>query len=78
MHLENASGPDPYATGAVEPEFVVVAEPVLAVLDAGVVVLPTVAAVGPGELPPHPATRTPLTSSAASGDVRRERTSRFG
>ena len=54
MHLANASGPDPPAPVAVLDPVVVPGPPVLAALDAGVFVLPTVAAVGPGELSPHP------------------------
>jgi hypothetical protein len=81
MHLANASGPDPPAPGAAEPDFVapapvgvldpaVVAES-LAALDADVVGLP--------ELPPHPASRSPIARIAgASRRARGVGVSRFG
>jgi hypothetical protein len=86
MQLAKASSPDPPAPGAVEPELVappvvvvrapaVVAAPVLAALEAA---LPIVAAVGLEELPPQPATSTPLRSAAATKNARGERVGRFG
>jgi hypothetical protein len=75
MHLENASGPDPKEPAAAVN--MVVPGPVLGVLDAAALVLSTVAGVGPEELPPHPDTRIPLTSAAASKDVRPEGISRL-
>jgi hypothetical protein len=85
MHLANVSG-----DGAVEPEpvapaLVTVLDPVvgtcptLMAVDAGVLAPPAVAAVGPGELPPQPASSTPLRSVAtANRRARGERVSRFG
>jgi hypothetical protein len=85
MHRANASD-----DGAVEPEPVapalvtvldpvVGARPALVAVDAGVLAPSAVAAVGLGELPPHPVTRTPITSAAtASRRAGRERLSWFG
>jgi hypothetical protein len=44
----------------------VVAAPALAALDAEVLTPPTVAAGGLPELPPHPATRTPVARAATA------------
>ena len=53
--------------------------PVLAAVDVEVVELATFATLGLPELPPHPATRTPLTSAAAaSRRARGELVSLFG
>jgi len=60
MHLANASAP---GGPALDP--VVVAAPALDAVEPTVLALPTVAPVGLVELPPHPATSTPLTSAAA-------------
>jgi hypothetical protein len=67
MHLANASGPEPPAPGAAEcepvaPPLAAVVDP--AVVDPAVVAPPTV--VWLGALPPHPATRIPLTSVATT------------
>jgi hypothetical protein len=57
----------------------VVPPPVLAALEVEVVVLLTVATGGLPELPPQPATRTPLMSAeAANKRARGERVSRLG
>jgi hypothetical protein len=85
MQLANAS-PDPPAPEAaacvlraprvVDPA--VVAAPELAVVYAEMLAPPTVAAVGLGELPPHPATRTPLVNAATPRKrARLEQVSRF-
>jgi hypothetical protein len=72
MHLANASACDAASSGAVEP--LVVALPPTAAVDAGVLAPATVAAVVLRELPPHPATRTPITSvETVTGHARRDR-----
>jgi hypothetical protein len=64
MHRANASGPDP---------------PVARVVECEVLWLATVAAVGLGELLPHPASRIPVASTAiASRRASRERIGRVG
>ena len=74
MHSENAS-----ADGAPAPDRAVVTARAVAVVDAEVLALDVVAAVGLCELPPHPATRKPLTSAAAaSRRALGERMSRCG
>jgi hypothetical protein len=81
MHLANASAADVGSLGAAGTELV--APLAVVVLEAEVVELPTLATVGAGAglpvLPPHPATRTPVTSVATA--TRRacgKRDSRFG
>jgi hypothetical protein len=70
MHLANASAPGGRALGRVEPA--------LAAVDAELLAPPAVA-VELGELAPHPATKTPITSvAAASRRTGPERLSRFG
>ncbi|HWE58372.1 MAG TPA: hypothetical protein VG228_01655 [Solirubrobacteraceae bacterium] len=89
MQRENASNAlARLVSGAVAPELVVPAP--VAVVDPVAVRVPALAAVGaealeppgvavgPGELPPHPATRSPVTSVAtARARARGERVSRF-
>jgi hypothetical protein len=90
MHLAYASATASGLLDAVEPEPAapppvavldrdVVAAPPLVVLDVEVLVVLTAATVGLPELPPHPASRTPLVSAmAASRRARCERISRVG
>jgi hypothetical protein len=89
MQRENASNAlarlvsDAVAPELVAPALVAVVDPVavrvpaLAAVDAEALEPPAVA-VGPGELPPHPATRSPVTSAAmARALARGERVSQF-
>jgi hypothetical protein len=85
MHLANASGDGVVEPEPVAPALVTVLDPVagarpaLVAVDAGVLASPAVATVGLGELPPQPASSTPLRSVAtANGRARGERVSRFG
>jgi hypothetical protein len=76
MQLAKASA-DPPAPGAIEPG--PTAPPRAVAVDAEVLALLTVAAVGLGALPPYPVTRIPLATVArASGRARDKRVGRFG
>jgi len=74
MHAANASAPG--GPAVLDPAVVV--EPALATLDAPVFAPPTAVVVGVWELPPHPATITPLASiAAASRHTRRDPAARL-
>ena len=84
MHLANASGDGVVEPEPVAPALVTVLDPVagacpaLVAVDAGVLAPPAVA-TGLGELPPQPASSTPVRSVAtANMHARGERVSRFG
>ena len=78
MHFENASSPDPYVRGDAEREFVVL--PPVTLLGAAVLTpsAVAVAVAGYGELPPQPASRTPIARVIASNRARAEPHRRCG